>query len=723
MAAGIALMLPVARDADSNRLGRMLVLFCAVLIAAICAALGWELKADRERSLSRVMAANVNLARAFEEHVLRTLRTVDEHVTFIKSTYEKSRGALDLAGYARQRSVDPELVNILGIIDENGRLAQASAGFSRIDLHDREFFEHHEGADSGELHISKPLVGRTTGKWSIYLSRRINKPDGSFGGVAVAALDPRYLSDFFRRIDLGPNGVLTLVGRDGIVRARQSDDDVSSGQDVGSSRLITKLLPGAEAGEYIDTSRIDNVTRVFAFRAVRGYPLALVVGTSEKTALAPFRARTTVHLSIAAAAIIAILAGTALLLSQMNRQQRAARQLALSEARFRAVYDQAAVGIGEAAADGRWIGMNARLGHMLGYAGDQWRGRTVWDHIHPEDHELGYDDMRRLLAGGSEGISVERRYVRLDGTTFWVNLAISLVRAEAAGAQYTIGVVEDITARKHSEFEAQALRNELEDRVARRTAELADANQRLESFSYSVSHDLRTPLRAISGFAQILARRHRQSLSEEGRHYMDNIVRASAQMGRLIEDLLAYSRLGRARMALKPIAIRPLIAEVLEQLESPARLSGASIQVDEALPTVRGDESLLTQVFLNLIENALTYRHPGVAPSIAIRARSEGSQVVLSVSDNGIGIPPEHFERIFGVFQRLHTQDQYPGTGIGLANVKKAVELLGGTVSVSSTPGEGSVFEVRLPHADDDEACKGHGQGPGSSGISPSRRA
>jgi PAS domain S-box-containing protein len=705
MIASVAYRLPGSWDADSSRLSRTLVLFCAVLIAGICVALAWELKADRERTISRVMAANVNLARAFEEHVLGTIRGVDEHTKFIKSAYERSRGTMDLALYAQQRPIDPQLVTILGIIDENGRLAQASTGFVPIDLRDREFFKHHAQADTGQLYISKPLVGRITGKWSIYLSRRLNKPDGSFGGVAVAALDPRYLSDFFRQIDLGPNGVLTLVGLDGIVRARQSGDDVSSGQNLASSRLLTELLPRMKAGEYVDTSTIDKVTRVFAYRAVREYPLALVVGTSERTALAPFWARTTVHVAIAAASVIAILLGTALLLSQMKRQQRATRQLALSEARSRAIYDQAAVGIGEAAADGRWMGMNARLGHIFGYAGDQWRGCTVWDHIHPQDREPGYEDMRRLLAGEAEGISVERRYVRRDGTTFWVNLATSLVRADNASPEYTIGVVEDITARKNSELEAQALRNELEDRVAQRTTELSDANKRLESFSYSVSHDLRTPLRAISGFAQILARRHRQSLSDEGRHYMDNIVRASAQMGRLIEDLLSYSRLGRARMNLEPMPLRPLIAQVVEQLESPARAAGARIELAEAIPAVRGDTSLLTQIFLNLLDNALTYRRPDVAPVIVIRARLEGTRVVVSVADNGIGIPAEHFERIFGVFQRLHTQDQYPGTGIGLANVKKAVEILGGAVSVSSTPGQGSTFEVRLLHAANDEAA------------------
>jgi signal transduction histidine kinase len=249
----------------------------------------------------------------------------------------------------------------------------------------------------------------------------------------------------------------------------------------------------------------------------------------------------------------------------------------------------------------------------------------------------------------------------------------------------------------------RTLNIELERRVqdrtnelAQRTAELEERTGQLESFSYSVSHDLRAPLRAVSGFAQILARRHRGSLDEEGRHFLDNIVDASGHMGRLIDDLLSYSRLGRQALVLKPVSLAVVLAEVARSLELRAADSGATLCIADDLPVVCGDRTLLSQIFTNLLDNALTYRKPDVPVKVGVTWTSVGDKVIVTVADNGIGIAPEHFDSIFNVFQRLHTQDAYPGTGIGLAVVKKAVEVQGGKIGVESMPGVGSTFRVEL---------------------------
>ncbi|MDO9508319.1 MAG: ATP-binding protein [Thermovirgaceae bacterium] len=241
------------------------------------------------------------------------------------------------------------------------------------------------------------------------------------------------------------------------------------------------------------------------------------------------------------------------------------------------------------------------------------------------------------------------------------------------------------------------LTTELEQRVGQRTAELEGANEVLEAFAYSVSHDLREPLRAISGFAEIIARRHRDSLNEEARHYFDNILEASSRMDELITNLLAYSRLGKEVSPLKTIALSPLVAEILSESGSGQIARDAEIVVQPDLPVVTGNRTLLRQILSNLIENALKYRRGGVSHRVEIGAAMEGSRVVVRVSDNGIGIATEHHDRIFNIFQRLHSPDDSAGTGIGLAIVKKAVELMGGTVGVESRPGEGSVFWVKLP--------------------------
>jgi signal transduction histidine kinase len=291
--------------------------------------------------------------------------------------------------------------------------------------------------------------------------------------------------------------------------------------------------------------------------------------------------------------------------------------------------------------------------------------------------------------------------------------ALAVVLLAALSLIYLL-VTRSVAAARRAEKLLSRLNVALETRVTERTlqleqrslqleersAQLEKTNLQLESFSYSVSHDLRAPLRAISGFSQILERRHRNELSEEGRHFLDNIVEASAHMGRLIDDLLSYSRLGRKAIVLKPVATGQILLNISTTLQSRIVETRSSLHIPDDLPAVIGDHTLLTQIFTNLIDNALTYRKLEIPAQVSVHWRNAGNgQVVISVSDNGIGIAAEHFEKIFSVFQRLHSQDEYPGTGIGLAVVQKSVDMQNGKVWLESTPGSGTTFHVQLPAA------------------------
>lgn len=240
-------------------------------------------------------------------------------------------------------------------------------------------------------------------------------------------------------------------------------------------------------------------------------------------------------------------------------------------------------------------------------------------------------------------------------------------------------------------------RQGLEKELKEQAKQLEMAKQELSTLNYCISHDLRAPLRAISGFAEIIAYRHRENLNKEGKRYFDNIVLASTQMGDLIDDLLTYFRLGRQMVRYQPVALENLLSKAINNLSTDTTNVQLTLPSASELPILYTDSMLLSEIFSHLLDNALTYHHPDVIPHITITCQEEGAQIIIGVRDNGIGIAAEFHDKIFHIFQRLHSPDEYPGTGIGLAIVQRLVKLLHGEVWVESTLAEGSTFYVKLP--------------------------
>lgn len=248
---------------------------------------------------------------------------------------------------------------------------------------------------------------------------------------------------------------------------------------------------------------------------------------------------------------------------------------------------------------------------------------------------------------------------------------------------------------------------ELEHKVEERTARLRETLGELEAFSYSLSHDLRGPLRAITGFNEILLGTYRDRLDKEAVMMLEKVLKASRRMDQLITDVLVLSRLSRTELRAQPIDLEALLRQIIQDrpdLQPPR----ARVQIQSPLKLVSGDEASLTQCLANLLGNAVKYVKKGVVPEVriwtetigcGIRGIEASSRVRLWVADNGIGIAPEYHHKIFEIFLRLHTQDQYEGTGIGLAIVRKAVERMGGKVGVESQAGQGSSFWLELQQA------------------------
>jgi light-regulated signal transduction histidine kinase (bacteriophytochrome) len=248
----------------------------------------------------------------------------------------------------------------------------------------------------------------------------------------------------------------------------------------------------------------------------------------------------------------------------------------------------------------------------------------------------------------------------------------------------------------------RAIHNAIERSAMRRIVEqqrhdLERKNQEIEAFAYALAHDLRAPIRAISSFGQIVAQEYHEALDDEGRRYVDIIVRSSLQMDRLINELLSYTRIEHRSIRLRSVALDVLLSQVVNNLGERIAALQAIITIAAGLPSVEGDATLLTQIFTNLIDNALTYRRADVPVRIEVAWHKEVDNAIIYITDNGIGIAAKHYDKIFNIFQRLHSDEEYPGTGIGLAIVKKATELMGGQIWIESVVGERTCFYVKLP--------------------------
>ena len=280
----------------------------------------------------------------------------------------------------------------------------------------------------------------------------------------------------------------------------------------------------------------------------------------------------------------------------------------------------------------------------------------------------------------------------------WLRRTARRITREAEGLKPRyIGTLQDITDVVQAEERLRRANQELEQRVAERTAQLSQANQELEAFSYTVSHGLKAPLRGIDGYSQLLVEEFGEKLGNEGSEFVRRIRHGVELMGELINDLLAYSRMERRDMARDPVALLPLVQQVLEGYEADIRRMGVQVQMDLPPVTLALDREGMAVVLRNLIGNAIKFSRDRQPPRLDIGSRREAGRLTLWVRDNGVGFDMKYHDRMFGIFQRLHRAEEFPGTGVGLALVAKAVQRMGGRVWAESTLGSGSTFFLEFP--------------------------
>lgn len=373
---------------------------------------------------------------------------------------------------------------------------------------------------------------------------------------------------------------------------------------------------------------------------------------------------------------------------------RAERALMEHEMRFRALIEYGADLI--YIIDDKFIARYASPSafHVLGYDENTPFQNEIYELLHPDEKEMITEKLKEVLNNPGIPITGQLRLPRKNGGHIWVEgTATNLFHVEAVKG--IVCNLRDITERKQAEMEITELNESLEAKIIERTAELEEANRGLESFSYSVSHDLRAPLRIISGYSGLLHKKYTEALPTEAKEFITNIKENARHMGQLIDDLLNLSRLGRQDLSKTKVDMNAAVATVMKELKSADGKINGSVRIYDIKPTI-ADDGLIKQVWANLISNAIKYSGKKTKPIIEVGSYNKAGNTTYYVKDNGAGFDMKHADKLFKAFQRLHDKSQFEGSGIGLAIVHSIITKHGGKIWAEGKEGKGATFFFTL---------------------------
>lgn len=635
--------------------------------------------ASAERDLS-------NITRLTQEHTHRTLRSADQVIRFVQSRYLEIGDRLDLTDLTQKGVIDAEIFNQVGVIDAKGIYVLANLPTTgKLDLSDREHFKVHVAADTGDLFVSKPVLGRASGKWSIQLTRRITRANGEFAGVVVVSIDPGYFTRFYNELNLGSEGMAALYGLDGIARARK----VGSKEEFGTSAVKAKFLEliGQEtlSGSYIQESVVDNVERIYHFRKVPQYQLAVTVGVNMKDLMAnQNRAKTAFRQQAGAVSFLIIALALALTryLRQLRRdlQLRQAAELLIQDRteQLNAIFALSPDGFVSFDGERRVKYVSPGFARMTASGGVTLTGLdehdfSAWfaERCDAGSATLDIEALRTTVVDGKPNANLT---LEITGDTKRV-LKIGF-RISDSGVVSQLLYFRDVT----HETEVDHLKSE---------------------FLATAAHELRTPMASILGFSEVLLQQDLEV--NEQREFLGIIHKQSKLMAKILDELLDLARIEARRgkdFRYSKVCLQELAEDLAKSFIPPQGRGPLELDLPEQKLEVIADSGKLRQAILNVLSNAYKYSPEGGPVVLSVETQNHAGSAPrtwIHITDHGIGMTPEQLGRVCERFYRADSSGKTSGTGLGMSIVKEIIELHGGELAISSEVGFGTRVSLCLP--------------------------
>jgi len=661
------------------------------LAAAVLLGLTWwhvfaQVSSSRTKELAAAERDLSNLTRVSQEHANRTFRSADQVIRFIQARYLELGNKLDLTSLTEQGVIDAEIFPQVGVIDAKGIYVLGNRPItSKLDLSDRAHFKVHVTSNKDLLFVSQPVLGRATGKWSIQLTRRINRPNGDFAGVVVVSVDPGYFTRFYKELKLGNQGLMAIYGLDGVARARSVGDREEFGSQAKNSPLFARIAKGELDGHFSARSEVDKVERLVHFRKLPGYELVVIAGLDVETVLTNHKAAKEalwLQAAIVSVLILALAGALTRHLKQIGNEMKARQQAQdLTEERnkqLNAIFDVSPDGFVSFDAQKRVSYINPAFRQMTGMGNETLEGVdendfSIWLawRCSASTPFLGVAALRAQSTGGTPE---QRTLVELNQPVKRV-LQLGL-RSSPSSTVSQILYLHDVT----HETEVDQMKSE---------------------FLATAAHELRTPMASIFGYAEVLL--HEKFDAATQHEFLSTIYTQSKLMANILNELLDLARIEARRdrdFRYTRVDLQLLVTDLARTYPLPPGRSGLELMLPEQPLYLMADAGKLRQTLLNVISNAFKYSPHGGPVQLKAWINTNAGQgpgVCIEIIDHGIGMTPAQLARVGERFYRADTSGKIPGTGLGMSIVKEIIALHRGTLKIDSAPGLGTTVRICLP--------------------------